>query len=48
MIPTKLACFKAYDVRGRVPGELDEDLARRIGAAYATLRKPRAVAVGHD
>ena len=27
--------FKAYDVRGVVPDELDEDVARRIGAAFA-------------
>ena len=27
--------FKAYDVRGVVPDELDDDIARRIGAAFA-------------
>ena len=27
--------FKAYDVRGVVPDDLDEDIARRIGAAFA-------------
>ena len=27
--------FKAYDVRGVVPDDLNEDLARRIGAAFA-------------
>ena len=40
--------FKAYDVRGRVPDELNPDMARRIGAAFATARQPRSVAVGHD
>ncbi len=44
----ELACFKAYDVRGRVPDELNEDLAYRIGRAYAALLQPRRVAVGHD
>ena len=41
-------CFKAYDVRGRVPEDLDEDIAYRIGRAYATFIKPRRVAVGRD
>ena len=31
------AVFKAYDVRGLVPEELDVDLARSIGGAYARL-----------
>ena len=43
-----LPCFKAYDIRGRVPDELNEDLAYRIGRAYAALLTPRTVAVGHD
>jgi phosphomannomutase len=45
---TKITCFKAYDVRGRVPEELDEDIAYRIGRGYAAFVKPRVVAVGHD
>ena len=40
---TKINCFKAYDVRGRVPEELDEDIAYRIGRAYAAFVKPRVV-----
>jgi phosphomannomutase len=43
-----ITCFKAYDVRGRVPEELDEDIAYRIGRAYAAFVKPRTVAVGRD
>lgn len=43
-----LACFKAYDIRGRVPSELDEDLARAIGRAYVELFQPRRVVVGRD
>jgi phosphomannomutase len=45
---TELACFKAYDIRGRIPDELNEDLAYRIGRAYAALLQPHQVAVGHD
>jgi len=41
-------CFKAYDVRGRIPDELNEDIAYRIGRAYAAFLSPRRVVVGHD
>lgn len=41
-------CFKAYDIRGRVPDELDADSAWRIGYAYAEIIQPGAVVVGHD
>ena len=40
--------FKAYDVRGVVPDELDEDDARRIGAAFADFASAPAVALGRD
>ncbi|HYI75894.1 MAG TPA: phosphomannomutase/phosphoglucomutase [Gaiellaceae bacterium] len=40
--------FKAYDVRGIYPTQLDEDGAYRIGRAYAEHFEPRSVAVGHD
>ncbi len=43
-----LPAFKAYDIRGRVPEELNEDLARRIGVALAAQLKPGTVVVGHD
>jgi len=43
-----LSCFKAYDIRGRVPGELSEDLAYRIGRAFVAERKARTVLVGRD
>jgi len=45
---TRLACFKAYDVRGRVPEELDEELAYKIGRAYAAFLNPGRVALGRD
>ena len=44
----EITCFKAYDVRGRVPDQLNEDIARRIGRAYAQIIKPKKVVVGHD
>jgi phosphomannomutase len=40
--------FKAYDVRGIVPGELDADLAYKVGRALVIFLKPEQVAVGHD
>ena len=43
-----LACFKAYDVRGRMPDELNEDIAYRIGRAFAQFLKPTTVVVGYD
>lgn len=43
-----LDCFKAYDVRGRIPDQLNEDIARRIGRAYAEVIQPGTVVVGHD
>ncbi len=44
----ELTCFKAYDVRGRVPDQLNEDIAYRIGRAYAAVINPGTVVVGHD
>ena len=44
----EITCFKAYDVRGRVPDQLDEDIARRIGRAYAAVIQPEKVVVGQD
>ncbi|MFP5307343.1 MAG: phosphomannomutase, partial [Gammaproteobacteria bacterium] len=43
-----LPCFKAYDIRGRVPDELNEAIAYRLGLAYAAQLKARRVAVGRD
>jgi phosphomannomutase len=45
---SKITCFKAYDVRGRVPEDLNEDIAYRIGRAYAEFVGPKTVAVGRD
>jgi phosphomannomutase len=43
-----LPAFKAYDVRGKVPGELNPDLAYRIGRAYADEIGAKTVCVGYD
>jgi len=40
--------FKAYDVRGVYPTELDEDGAYRVARAYTEHFEPQSVAVGHD
>lgn len=44
----KISCFKAYDVRGRVPDQLNNDIAYRIGRAYAQYLGAKSVVVGHD
>lgn len=44
----KISGFKAYDVRGRIPDELNEEVAYRVGRAYAAFVKPKQVAVGRD
>jgi phosphomannomutase len=46
--PRRLTCFKAYDIRGRIPDELNRDLAYAIARAYARFLTPRRVAVGYD
>ncbi|MEX1032330.1 MAG: phosphomannomutase [Cellvibrionaceae bacterium] len=43
-----LTCFKAYDIRGRVPDELNTDIAYRIGRAFADYLHAKRVVVGHD
>ena len=45
---TNLNSFKAYDIRGRIPDEINDSLAYDIGRAYAAFVKPRKVAVGYD
>lgn len=45
---TSLDCFLAYDIRGKVPEQLNEDVAWRIGRAFAEKLSPKKVAVGYD
>lgn len=43
-----LSCFKAYDIRGRVPDALNPDLARALGQAVADVLGARSVVLGRD
>lgn len=43
-----LACFKAYDVRGKVPSEINPDIAYAIGRAYADQTGAKKVCIGYD
>lgn len=45
---TELTCFKAYDVRGRIPTELNDALAYQIGQSFAAFVRPKNVVVGRD
>ncbi|MDR3089578.1 MAG: phosphomannomutase [Desulfobulbaceae bacterium] len=42
------ACFKAYDIRGRLPDELNPELAEKIARAFAAICGVKKVVVGHD
>ncbi len=44
----KITCFKAYDIRGRIPDQLNEEVAYRIGRAYTHFLSPKSVVVGQD
>ncbi len=44
----KLTCFKAYDIRGKLGDELNEDIAYRVGRATAQSTNSKIVAVGFD
>jgi phosphomannomutase len=43
-----ITCFKAYDIRGRVPDELNDDVAYRVGRAFAEYLNAKKLVVGHD
>ncbi|MBI1171825.1 phosphomannomutase [bacterium] len=43
-----LTCFKAYDIRGRLGVDLDEDVAYRVGRAFARALQAGRVVVGRD
>jgi phosphomannomutase len=47
-VTVNLSAFKAYDIRGRIPDEINAELIYQIGRAYAAYVKPRKVAVGRD
>jgi len=43
-----ISCFKAYDLRGRIPNELNEDVAYRVGRGVAQFLTPKRIVVGRD
>ncbi|QCA17933.1 phosphomannomutase CpsG [Citrobacter freundii] len=45
---TTLTCFKAYDIRGRLGEELNEDIAWRIGRACGEFLQPKTMVLGGD
>ena len=44
----KLTCFKAYDIRGKLGTELNEEIAYKIGRAYGQIYQPKTVVIGCD
>ncbi|MFA7400503.1 MAG: phosphomannomutase CpsG, partial [Sideroxydans sp.] len=48
MTTRTLTCFKAYDIRGKLGEELNDDIAYRIGRAYAQHLGAKRVVVGGD
>ncbi|GAB5499302.1 MAG: colanic acid biosynthesis phosphomannomutase CpsG [Pseudohongiellaceae bacterium] len=44
----EITCFKAYDIRGRIPDQLNADIAYRIGRAFVEYLAPKRVVVGYD
>lgn len=45
---SQIPCFKAYDIRGKVPTELNVDLAYKIGRAYTKYLNCKTIVIGHD
>ena len=45
---TQLTCFKAYDIRGKLGTELNEEIAYKIGRAYGQIYQPNKIVVGCD
>ena len=43
-----ITCFKAYDLRGRIPADLNDDVAYRVARGYAQFLTPERVVVGRD
>ena len=47
-MPIKISCFKAYDIRGQFPNELNADIAYRVGNATAEFLNAKTVVLGRD
>jgi phosphomannomutase/phosphoglucomutase len=46
--PIKTQCFKAYDIRGQVPLDLNEDVAYRIGRSLVVELQGKRIVLGRD
>ena len=44
----RLTCFKAYDIRGKLGYELNEDIAYRIACATVQIQSAKTVVLGFD
>ena len=47
-MPIQIDCFKAYDIRGQIPVQLNDDVAYRIGNATAEFLGAKKVVIGRD
>ena len=47
-MPITIDCFKAYDIRGQIPNQLNPDVAYRIGNATAKFLKAKKIVLGRD
>jgi len=47
-MPAKITCFKAYDIRGQIPNELNADVAYRVGNATAEFLEAKTMVLGRD
>ena len=47
-MPITIDCFKAYDIRGQIPNQLNPEVAYRIGNATAKFLKAKKIVVGRD
>ena len=45
---SEISCFKAYDVRGRIPTELNQEVAFKIGVGIASYFSTKTVVIGYD
>ena len=43
-----MKAFKAFDIRGKVPEELNQELTKKIGAAFCEFLKPKTIVIGYD
>ncbi|HLT90047.1 MAG TPA: phosphomannomutase [Woeseiaceae bacterium] len=47
-MPLKIECFKAYDIRGQIPNELNVDIAYRVGNALVEFLDAKTIVLGRD